>query len=1391
MNVATAKLNKTFLAHPYGIALAALTAIAVAAYKLSQETTHARDSVDEFNESIEPTLKNIDSMQKQVDELAERIKELESLESAGTISIAQQDELDTLREENEELERKLRVERELAKLAGDDGLKQTNQSFGERVESSYKTATIYDGVGGSYETSAYIREDEELQAAIDKYYEMRDAIASLNDELDNDNIKEVEYAKRKEELEKIMDSARNRAAEMNKAVEIEADGYKNAQEAGSELNETEKQNLAILESAKSVYNSFLQDLQGTSSATKELGDSISELEDSINNSSLFADEKTSKSIDSYQSSIKSLEQSLESISSLSSGDIIDLMQEFSSFDWESYGVSGTKGVGDLDSALRDLVKSQKDSIVETLRLADASPELIETFEQIANSAIHATDGISSTTKELSSIATAYKTVQGALEDYATTGSMSISNVTAMLDLSDAYLSALVDENGQLVFNENTYRELIEARLDEAEAKATQQALNDIESINSESSAIEYLTNNNYSLSDSLYETANAYGSVELAARKARNAMGVTDNQKSAIDGIYKAYNARMAVITAARKSINDNVAQTLNPKTSSSSSNKKSGSEDTYKEVVDFFERRVKTINDANESLDKTIANVVGSYAKNGLVSGEILNSQEMFRNYSAAVAMYSQKAGEALAKLPSDVAAKVQSGSVSLTDYIGKGNEDVVKAIQEYEKWADKVTDCKQQLEELKATIRKLELDKFNNILDDFTEQFDLRQGANDLIEKQIALLKEAGEFVGESFYTTQIEQSQKQLDILEKEKDALLSQFKESISSGSIQKGTEEWLKMVESLNDVDGKILDCKKSIEEMDNAILELHTEIFDRIQKQFGNIFDEADNLIGILESDKVTNNGLWSDSALAQLGLLAEQLELGQYQVEQYNQEIELLNKAYEDGRYSATEYVDKLADLTDKQWDAVNATENVKDAIVNLNNTRVNEIIDGINEEISAYKDLTDAEISALDAEKELHDYEKSISEKTKNIASLERQIASMQNDDTAATIAKRLKLEEQLADAKSDLEESEYEHSIQAQKDALSKQYEDFESEKQKEIDGLNLSLENREKLIFDSLESVRKNSETIGQEIAQVAIEHGVTVSNALISAWNKGENAIASYGTVLSSKSSAFIGNVANVEQSVFELQLQANETADNIAYMFGTKADNLVNELVNSYMGEANLNAMTSSLHDNLVNTLSGGYNINSIVNALSSVEDGINRVAESATNAANEIGKLGLEYIRTNVSSNQMDPHFLYNNSANPYSLPDGYKTREELWKTIGAKYHYASGTRNAQPGLRVVDEKGAELKLRRITSGNYEFGNAGDQIFTKAATDNLFDWSKYNPSNFIKDKSQGISVNYGSLITVQGDVNNSNIRQIEAAVQQGIDRFSDKLNRDWRYGKK
>lgn len=207
-----------------------------------------------------------------------------------------------------------------------------------------------------------------------------------------------------------------------------------------------------------------------------------------------------------------------------------------------------------------------------------------------------------------------------------------------------------------------------------------------------------------------------------------------------------------------------------------------------FEETVDFFEERIEELNNALDLLKSNLENVVGSFAKNTLIDAEIGINAEKINNYTDALAMYTEKANEALSKLPSDIADKVQNGAVALDTFIGSGNEQIVENIKEYDKWSDSIHECKLRLAELQQELEDLELAKFTNVIEDFNNQFDIRENSKDLLDKQIDLFKEAGLLVGTSLYDAQLSQSKKQLELLEQEKAKLVEQMNSALASGRV---------------------------------------------------------------------------------------------------------------------------------------------------------------------------------------------------------------------------------------------------------------------------------------------------------------------------------------------------------------------------------------------------------------------------------------------------------------------------------------------------------------------------------------------------------------------------------------------------------------------------
>lgn len=842
-------------------------------------------------------------------------------------------------------------------------------------------------------------------------------------------------------------------------------------------------------------------------------------------------------------------------------------------------------------------------------------------------------------------------------------------------------------------------------------------------------------------------------------------------------------------------------------------SNSKSKEQKSINEI-DLFKRRVDVLNDALELLQKNLDNVTGYDAKNTLLNQSIAITQEEIKNYSDAVQMYSAKASEALSKVPEAYRDAAQNGKVELLteEVLGSAADENDKTVKElidsYTGLADSVADAKQKLAELKTELRQLELDKFKNIVEDYTNRTDIFENSQDLINKQIDLFKEAGQVIGEGFYQSLIDEENSKLSLLTEEQQKLIQEMESGISNGTIEKGTDEWNEMLESLNDVNGAILDSKKSIEEFNNSIQQLHWDTIERIKNDFSELSDEIDFLYNLLEDDDHVSDdfGNWSDNALAQLGLIAQSYEQHVYASQKLQGEIDELSNAYKRGEYSETEYLEKLYDLKDQQRSEVEASEQAKDSIVSLAKARTDIMVNAINKEIDTMSELIDKKKEALSAEKSLHEYRKSIEESSNNIAKIEQQLAAMQGDDTASTIAKRKKLEEELANAKKELEEQEYSHSIETQQDALDQQLEDFKESKNAEIEALQQYLENQEQVIFDAFEIIKQNTETVASSISLIAQDHGYQVSNTLTSSWAAGENAITSYNQAITDASSIFAQNLTIMQNAEWSLQQQANATAMSVASVYTASAQNLLNELTTSYVAESNLKTMTDALRDSLITCLDRGYNIGSLITQLHGVADAASSAASSVNNLMNAFsgtGSSGTYQYGTGNTVYYYDSNGQKHITSKSQAENAGYTAptsdRQDLLKKKAKKT-----SKKAKGGLITKKSAGSFDSIAKSIGEDHMIAvKDNETVLTPVQTqgwlkliDNLDAYNKSLQPDIIKPNipknsnipNSTVTLNYDHLIEVQGDVNNSNIKDIENAVinsvNEQIKQFTTALKR-------
>ena len=566
---------------------------------------------------------------------------------------------------------------------------------------------------------------------------------------------------------------------------------------------------------------------------------------------------------------------------------------------------------------------------------------------------------------------------------------------------------------------------------------------------------------------------------------------------------------------------------------SSSTSNNMSDAADSaneFEETFDWLEIKLEEINEQLDLMNAKLENAVGYSAKNTIIDQMLNVNKSKLSTLEKGVKLYKNYSNQLLNEIPSQYREMAKNGSIAITEFAGEADEKTVEAINNYRDWAQKVADLTQQMEELKTEISDLAKQKFDNVSDQYDNTITLIENQTEKLDDQVSLMEDRGYVAAKEYYEAMISSTKQQSSELVKEKKALQGVLDQQVKLGNIKKYDERWYEMVDAIYEVDSAIVECTSDLEEYQNAINDIYWDNFDGLTSRLDYLSDETQSLIDLMEdSDKLISTPKdkefwgekdvkWTEEGIVSLGLYAQQMEIAEYKSKQYKKAINDLNKDYKDGKYSETEYLDKLNELKSAQYDAIGAYYDAQEAIKDLNETRVDSIQKGIEKEIDTYEELIDKKKEELDAEKDLYDFQKSTMEQQKDISDIQRKLAALSGDNSASAIAKRKQLEADLAEAKSALEESYYDRSIDQRQEALDKELEDFQDEKNAEIEKWEKYLDQIELVVADSLSIVQDNASLVYDTLNEKADEYNLTLSDAILTPWKDGALAVSDYQTV---------------------------------------------------------------------------------------------------------------------------------------------------------------------------------------------------------------------------------------------------------------------------------
>lgn len=829
-----------------------------------------------------------------------------------------------------------------------------------------------------------------------------------------------------------------------------------------------------------------------------------------------------------------------------------------------------------------------------------------------------------------------------------------------------------------------------------------------------------------------------------------------------------------------------------------------SDASDEFKEVFDWIEVRLEEINKDIDLRSAQLENKVGYKAQNKTVDQMIDLNEKLYENLIAGANKYYSYASTLLAKIPAEYRQAAQDGTIAIETFTGEVGEETLEAIEEYREWVQKGDDAVQQAEEVITEVSSLAKQAIDNIATDFENKNSIRDNKIDQLEAYNGLTETKYGSESAEIYEAIIKATNQDIKELQSQRNKMQAELDTQVKEGNIIKYSQDWYDAINDIAALDTEIIELTKDTYDYQDAINELHWDSFDNLMSRYEALSDETDNLVDILGAKDLVDadTGKWTSAGVATLGLYAQQMEIAEMQASKYKEEINYLNKNWKKLGYTEQEYVEKLEELKDGQYDAIKAYNDTKDAIVDLNKERVDAIKDGIQKEIDAYEELIKKKKEELDAEKDAYDFQKTVANQQKNISDIERKIAALSSDNSASAKAQRAKLEAELLEAQAELQETYYDRSVSDQQDALDKELENFKEAKDEELDGWDEYLEDTEQVVSDSLSTIQTNTDVVYQTLKSMGKEYSISVAEALTAPWQDGETAIQSYSEKFR----------LSMSSTVEELQKVADEYKKVMSQIegYGNKVVDNVNDSASKYQAANNPSKPKFDSPEKVVTpvTPSGGggssdtRNPSSHAGEISGLSTWLKQGSmgsdvKKLQQALNDLGfNAGTEDGNFGYNTKQAVMRFQRSSSYGGAISADGIvgPDTKKKFKAAG----YAKGTTGVEKNqLALIDELGEELVLS-AHNGRLAYLTKGTAVIPHDISENLMQLGTLDPQDILNRNRPTISaphiinndielhLDIAEVVHIE-HVDNDTVPNLAKTVERQIDKYMKNLNANIR----
>lgn len=441
------------------------------------------------------------------------------------------------------------------------------------------------------------------------------------------------------------------------------------------------------------------------------------------------------------------------------------------------------------------------------------------------------------------------------------------------------------------------------------------------------------------------------------------------------------------------------------------------------------------------------------------------------------------------------------------------------------------------QAKEDHTSNVRQARKDRFDKVQERYDNKAGLIEQRKNAVSNSINIAEAKGQLIGEAYYTRQADVVKSDMQLKQEEAEKLAKKL------STIKFGSDEWYEAQDALNGVYESIQQDEQELAEFQKSINELKFDRFDELLNKLGDITDETDFLIDMLDSDNLfdSDTGMITQDGITAMGLTAQNYDTYLAEAEQYKKQIADLNKMYNEGKIGLTDYNSQLRTYQQGQRDSIKSANEAKKSLVAYVKQGLDAQNEALEEAISKKKEL-------LETEKDLKEFQDKIADQNKNIAKLQKQIAALEGDDSEENRKKLQQLKSDLKDAEKEQSDTLYDRSVSDQEKAL----DDMLTKSKESAEDY---LKDTNKVFSDALTYVNANSSQVASNIEKIAKDTGYDVSTYIVNAWKDGGDAVGDYASTLSSNIpniTAQLGLIASSWQSICKAADEAAEASAKYA-----------------------------------------------------------------------------------------------------------------------------------------------------------------------------------------------------------------------------------------------